>query len=79
MAQPNKRIVQARSDGKHEVRKPGAQRASAVTDTQKEGISRGREILSRDGGGELQVRGRNGQVRQQDTIKPGSDPKKSKG
>jgi hypothetical protein len=78
-AQPNKRIVQARDDGNWEVRKPGAARASAVTGTQAAGIDRARGILAGDGGGELQVRGKNGQIRQQDTIPPGSDPQSSKG
>lgn len=79
MTGPNKRVVQSRADGGYEVRKPGAARASAVTPTQRDGISRAREILGNDGGGELQVRGRNGQIRKQDTIKPGNDPRSSKG
>lgn len=79
MSGPNKRVVQKRPDGDYEVRKPGASRASAVTPTQREGIARGREILENDGGGELQVRGRNGQIRAQDTIPPGNDPRSSKG
>ncbi len=79
MGQPNRRIVQKRDDGKHEVRKPGADRASAVANTQKEAAARAREILANDGGGELQIRGGNGQIRQQDTIKPGNDPRSSKG
>jgi hypothetical protein len=77
--QPNRRIVQRREDGKTEVRKPGATRASAVVSTQAEGIDRGRAILGNDGGGELQVRGLNGAIRKQDTVQPGNDPKKSRG
>lgn len=79
MAQPNKRIVQRRQDGKTEVRKPGSERASAIVDNQAKGIKRAREILGNDGGGELQVRGLNGQIRQQDTIAPANDPKSSPG
>lgn len=79
MSKPNKRIVQKRSDNQFEVRKPGARRPSAVTATQGEGIKRAREILRGNGGGELQVRGLNGQIRAQDTIKPGNDPRSSKG
>ena len=77
--QPNKRVVQRRDDGKTEVRKPGAARASAVVSNQTEGIDRARQILSNDGGGELQVRGLNGAIRKQDTVRPGNDPKDSKG
>ena len=63
MTGPNKRVVQRRSDGDWEVRKPGADRASAVTYTQAEGIQRARPILGNDGGGELQVRSLNGTIR----------------
>jgi hypothetical protein len=79
MTEVNKRIVQKRDDGRTEVRKPGAARASAVVGNQAEGISKARGILANDGGGELQVRGLKGQIRQQDTIKPGNDPRRSKG
>jgi hypothetical protein len=79
MSGANKRVVQQRPDGKHEVRAPGAGRASAVTRTQGEGIDRAREILKNDGGGELQVRGRDGTIRKQDTVAPGNDPRSSRG
>lgn len=75
MSGTNKRVVQQRPDGKHEVRAPGAARASAVTRTQAEGVDRAREILKNNGGGELQVRGRDGTIREQDTIAPGNDPR----
>lgn len=75
----NKRIVQKRDNGDWEVRRPGSNRASAVTSTQADGVNRAREILGNDGGGELQVRGLNGQIRAQDTIAPGNDPRSSKG
>ena len=76
---PNKRVVQKREDGRTEVRKPGAARASDIVGNQAEGITRAREILQNDGGGELQVRGRDGTIRKQDTVKPGNDPRSSKG
>jgi hypothetical protein len=79
MSGPNKRTVQRREDGKWESRAPGAARASAVGDTQCEVIDRTREILANDGGGELAVRGRNGQIRAQDTIAPGNDPRSRRG
>ena len=79
MAEPNKRVVQRRDDGNWEVRKPGADRASAVTSTQFEGINRAREILSNEGGGELQVCSLKGTIREQDTIPRGNDPRSSKG
>ncbi|KSU55624.1 hypothetical protein AS181_19965 [Gordonia sp. SGD-V-85] len=79
MAMTNKRIVQQRDDGNWEVKRPGSDRASAVTPTQDAGIDRARQILKNDGGGELQVRGVNGQIRAQDTVAPGNDPRSSRG
>ena len=79
MPNPNKRTVQRRPSGDWEVRKPGADRASAVTRTQSEGIDRARRILGNSGGGELQVRALNGTIRSQDTISPGNDPRTSRG
>ena len=79
MTRPNKRVVQRRNDGDWEVRKPGANRASAVTPTQAEGIQRARTMLGNDGGGELQVRALKGTLRAQDTIASGNDPRSSKG
>lgn len=79
MTAPNRRMVQRRTDGKTEVRKPGAERASAIVESQAEGIQRARQILANDGGGELQVRGLDGQIRQQDTVAPANDPRSSKG
>jgi hypothetical protein len=75
----NKRIVQKRDDGDYEVIKPGADRASKVESTQKLAVDGARQILRNDGGGELQIRGLDGKIRQQDTIKPGNDPRSSKG
>lgn len=40
MAEANKRVVQRRDDGNWEVRTPGAGRASAITNTQTQGIDR---------------------------------------
>ena len=79
MPEPERRIVQQRDDGRWEVAQPGSARVSAVGDTQKEMIDRARGILGNAGGGELQVRGQNGQIRQQDTIPPGNDPRPSRG
>ena len=46
MGKPNKRVVQQRDGGDWEVRKPGASRASAVTQTQADGIGRARVAIA---------------------------------
>ncbi len=71
---PNQRNVVPNPNGGWDVTKPGASRDSAHYDTQAEAIDRGRQILGNDGGGELRIHGRDGQIRDSDTIAPGNDP-----
>ena len=75
----NSRDVVQRPDKKWGVTKPGSQRASTVAPTQAEAIRRAREILNREGGGELRVHSPNGVIRDQRTIAPGNDPYPPKG
>lgn len=56
------------------VRKPGADRVSAVLPTQRDAIDRAREILQNTGGGELTIHNREGVIRDSDTVHPGHDP-----
>lgn len=52
----------------------GGDRASAHKDTQAEAIDRAREIVGNLGGGEVTIHGRDGRVRDSDTVAPGNDP-----
>ena len=73
-------IVQKREDGTFEGVRPGGKRASVVRDTQRDTIDASRKVLRRSGGGELAVRRiADGQIRKQDTVPPGNDPRRSKG
>ncbi len=56
-----------------------AKRASAHLDTQAEAIERAREIIHNAGGGELLTHGKDGTIRDKDTIAPGNDPYPPKG
>lgn len=73
MAPKNNRHVTPHEDG-WQVIAPGAERASAVEPTQAAAIDRAREIVSNLGGGEVRIHGRDGQVRDSDTVPPGNDP-----
>lgn len=53
----------------------GASRASSLHDTQADAIAASRGYLANRGGGELNIHGRNGEIRAKDTIKPGNDPR----
>lgn len=78
MAPANKRTVTPHPKG-WSVERPGASRASSVHSTQDAAIKAARQNLKSVGGGELAIKGRDGAVRAQDTVKPGRDPRSSKG
>ena len=56
------------------VRAPGAERASSVHDTQAAAEALAREIVGNQGGGEVTTHGRDGRIRDSDTVAPGNDP-----
>jgi predicted RNase H-like HicB family nuclease len=66
-------------EGGWAVVKEDHQRASAVARTQREAVSRAREIVHNAGGGELVIHGEDGKIRAKDTIAPANDPRSSKG
>lgn len=74
MSNENSRDVVSNPNGGWDVVKPNASRASAHTDTQAEAIDRAREIVGNAGGGEVRIHGRDGRIRDSDTVAPGNDP-----
>jgi hypothetical protein len=70
----NSRHVVPRPDGKWAVKKPGADRASSVHERQSDAIDRAREIVTNLGGGEVPIHGRDGRIRDSDTVGNGNDP-----
>lgn len=79
MNEPERRIVKPNPDGGWDIAARDAQRASAHYGKQADAIDRARTILGNLGGGELEIRGSDGEVRKQDTVPHGSDPRPSKG
>lgn len=69
----NDRYVVKRGD-KWAVVAPKAKRASALTDTQREGEKRAKAIVKNKGGGEVRIQDRHGRFRDSDTVAPGHDP-----
>ncbi|MBA3020926.1 DUF2188 domain-containing protein [Propionicimonas sp.] len=57
------------------AKKAGASRASSVHRTQAEAVDASRGYLTNQGGGELNIHGRDGSIRAKDTIDPGNDPR----
>lgn len=70
----NNRHVVPDPDGGWNVVKPGSDRASAHQDTQREAVDRARTIVSNLGGREVRIHGRDGQIRDSDTVGGGNDP-----
>lgn len=60
--------------GGWDITAPGASRRSGHEDTQAAAINRAREIVGNSGGGEVVIHGRNGKIRDSDTVFPGNDP-----
>lgn len=74
MSKGKDRTVSRRPDGRWENKRNDAGRAGSVHDTQKDAESAARDMLKREGGGELTTKGRDGRIRSKDTIAPGRDP-----
>ncbi len=74
MSNRNERHVVPNSSGGWDVRKPNSQRSSSHHDTQREASNRAGQIVGNTGGGEVVIHGRNGRIRDSDTIPPGHDP-----
>ncbi|KQP63114.1 DUF2188 domain-containing protein [Nocardioides sp. Leaf285] len=74
MANNNRRHVVPSDRGGWDVTAPGAKRPSAHAGTQREAQDRAREIVHRAGGGEVVTHGRDGRIRDSDTVAPGNDP-----
>ena len=79
MSKPQDRTVSQREDGQWANARHDASRASSLHPTQQEAIDAARENLANQGGGELNIHGRDGRIREKDTIHPGNDPRSSKG
>lgn len=74
MSKNRDRIIFRRDDGKWVNKRNDANRASSAHETQAEATSSARDMLKNQGGGELTIKGRDGQIRSKDTIAPGHDP-----
>ncbi len=74
MGKGRDRTVSRRPDGMWENKRNDADRASSLHKTQKEAEQAAKEMLRKQGGGELTVLGVDGRIRSKDTIPPGNDP-----
>lgn len=68
------RTVSRRPDGSWQNKRDDAGRASSVHNTQAQAAAAAKQMLQNAGGGELKIKGVNGQIRSKDTVPPGNDP-----
>jgi len=68
----NRHVVR---DGKSwSVKKPGGRGAESTHRTQSAAEREAKRQVRRDGGGEVRIHGRDGKIRDSDTVAPGRDP-----
>lgn len=73
MSKPQDRMVSLRPDGRWADKRNDAGKAAGIYNTQRAAIDAARERLKNQGGGELIVQNRHGQIGRKDTIAPGND------
>lgn len=56
------------------VKKAGGERVSASFDRQQQAEKAAKQFASNSGGGEVRIHGRDGKIRDSDTISPAKDP-----
>lgn len=74
MSKKQDRTVYRREDGQWANKRNDAGRPASLHGTQREAIEAAREMLHKQGGGELTTKGVDGRIRSKDTIAPGNDP-----
>lgn len=70
----NYHVSEDKDTGDWKAIREGAKRASVVADTQKEAEKLAKEFAANSGGGEVRIHGRDGKIRDSDTVAPANDP-----
>jgi hypothetical protein len=73
MAKDDRHVVK-NPQGGWDVKAPGAKRVSAKEKTQSAAEKTAKKIVGNAGGGEVVIHGRDGRIRDKDTVAPGNDP-----
>lgn len=70
----NYHVSQNKFSGFWEIKKDGAKEPSDYAKTQKDAEEIAKELCSNSGGGEVRIHGKDGRIRDSDTVYPGNDP-----
>jgi hypothetical protein len=71
---PNYHVTKNKQDNSWAVKKAGAGRSSSKSNTRKEAEQLAKQFCGNAGGGEVRIHGRDGKIRDSDTVAPGNDP-----
>ncbi len=75
----NYHVTQKKGQDGWNVQKENGQRASAITNTQKQAETIAKGLSANSGGGEVRIHRPNaGPIRDSDTVSPGNDPRSIK-
>ncbi len=74
MSKPQDRIISENSDGMWENKRLDGEQASTLHETQDGAYTEARNMLQNQGGGEIIIKGKDGEIREKNTIAPGNDP-----
>ena len=72
MAKSSDRMVYQRADGMWVNKRMGSEKPASVHEKQHQAVDAARDTLRRQGGGELVIKGKDGKIRQKDTVLPKS-------
>jgi len=71
---PNYHVVRSKNKSEWVVKKAGASRVSGSFSTQREAEKSAKTFAKNKGGGEVRIHGRDGKIRDSDTVPPANDP-----
>lgn len=71
---PNYHVAKSKNANGWSVKKAGASRVSGTFSTQSEAERSAKTFARNSGGGEVRIHGRDGRIRDSDTVPPAKDP-----
>jgi hypothetical protein len=74
MQMANYNVYKDKETGQWTAKRQGAERASGTADTQHHAEQLAKQLAANSGGGEVRIHGRDGKIRDSDTVPPGRDP-----
>lgn len=70
----NYHVTKHKPSGDWQVKRAGADRASAIAPTQADAEKIAKDLASKSGGGEVRIHSPKGPIRDSDTVAPANDP-----